>query len=162
MAYVYLSDLGQSTNRIQADNAYGRGRVAVSRGDLQTARLSLSELQFTYNNARNAGDSAEAAEIWRLYGLLKNAIEPGTAPVSAPSAQVTVDMSATKAQVPLKEAIDKIFATVGIPAPTPGAPSPVPPSDYRPARGPNYLLWGAAALGVVLLAGAGIAAARNV
>jgi len=141
MAYVYLSDLGQTTNRIQADNAYSRGRSAANSGDARTARLALAELQFTYNNARNAGASDEAEAIWRLYSMLKSAVEPGSAPAPAPSGPVTVDIAATK--------------TSGGPSSgTSGAPG-------GDSGAPNYLLWGGIALGTILLVGVGVSLARS-
>lgn len=93
MSFLTLADLGQATNRIQADNAYSAGRAAVSRGDLRAAKLSLAELQFTYNNAKNAGAQDEAGAILRLHNMLAEAIDPSLVSKTPPT-QFQIDRAA--------------------------------------------------------------------
>lgn len=143
--FVSMSDLGQATNKIQADNAYSKGRTALSAGNMAIARLSLSELQFTYNNAKNAGNESEAQEILRLVNLLNAAMNPA-APAITPQAapqNFVIDMRTTKT--------DQGFA------PSDGnLPGPAPVVVSAPPAQTNWLLWGGAALGGAALIGGGL------
>lgn len=145
--HISLSDLAQdSTNYVQASNAYSRGRSAVSQGNTQIAKLSLSELQFTYNNAKNAGNDSEAQRILNLINMLNAAMNPAASPIApsdAPSS-FTIDMSTTKA--PSSSLIPSWLA----PPSTPDTP-PAARSDA-----PNYVLWGGVALGLMTLVGGGV------
>lgn len=166
MSYVRLSDLGQSTNLIQAQNAYSRARTVLGQGNMALARNYASELQFTYNNAKNAGNDSEAQEILRLINLLNSAMSPSSAPVAAPSS-FQIDMSTTRVESTstpapsstpsLPSFLPSIFAPSddNVPPMSPMPGMPVYVQAPRPAA-PNYALWGGLALGATALVIGGV------
>ena len=148
--YLTLADLGQqSTNMIQASNAYSKGRMSLSQGNMRIAQLSLAELQFTYNNAKNAGNDSEATEIYRLYNYLKDAISPPATPSAPPPppSSFSIDMSVTKTS----------GSSGGSPSPVPfpGMPGPSYSPVPQAPSGPNWLLIGGVSVGVLGLVGIG-------